>query len=357
MARSSSTTWPLATSNQLSDRNGFLTRTPSIDAHGTRVTWRDSSDGNSEVYFHDTVTDTTTQVTDVASGFSEHPTISADGSRIAFESSADLGGSNPDGSDEIFLHDTTTLVTTPITSSPTASSGGPVISGSGTRVAFTGTGGGVIHDTTTSTDTTVAHGFGPGATTGFARSINGDGTHVAFDSSDDIDGTPPINHNHEIWLYRPGGTIPVTDSEASNFDPDITADGTRIVFHSTGDLVPGGNADANPEIFVATRAPPPRPDAQIATAAAGPFVGNNRYAAGVTPAQTRAAGVALVDLLRPGPERLGRRRLVEGQGDGVRGIRLHGAPVQGGPTTSARRCGPAPTRWPGWPRAPRWSSG
>ena len=281
-----------ATSTQLSDRNGFLTRTPSIDADGTRVTWRDSSDGNSEIYLHDTTTHTTTQVTSLPSGFSQLPTISADGTRIAFESSANFGGTNPEGTTEIHLHDTTTHTTSPITSSPTVSSTGPVISGSGTRIAFAGAGGGVIHDTTTGTDTVVAHGFGPGATTGFARSINGDGTRIAFDSSGDVDPAPPVNHNHEIWLYQPGGTVAVTDNTESNHDPDITADGTRIAFHSDGDLVAGQNTDANPEIFVATCAPPPRPDAQIALAAAGPFAGNDRYAAGVTPAQTRSGGVA-----------------------------------------------------------------
>ena len=37
---------------------------------------------------------------------------------------------------------------------------------------------------------------------------------------------------------------------------------------------------------------PGRPDAHIATAASGPFAGNDRYAAGVTSAQTKSASVA-----------------------------------------------------------------
>lgn len=37
-----------------------------------------------------------------------------------------------------------------------------------------------------------------------------------------------------------------------NFEPSINADGTRIAFRSSRDLIPGSNADGNFEIFLAT---------------------------------------------------------------------------------------------------------
>jgi len=43
------------------------------------------------------------QITDETSGDSEDSSINADGTRIAFQSDADINGGNPDGNQEIYL--------------------------------------------------------------------------------------------------------------------------------------------------------------------------------------------------------------------------------------------------------------
>src|SRR5919108_5520153 len=53
-------------------------------------------------------TSSITQITNSTAGTNASPSISADATRIAFESSSNLTGGNPDGNQEIFLFDTTT---------------------------------------------------------------------------------------------------------------------------------------------------------------------------------------------------------------------------------------------------------
>ena len=55
------------------------------------------------------------QITDETSGDSEDSSINADGTRIAFQSDANIGGGNPEGNIEIYLFDTTTGIITQIT--------------------------------------------------------------------------------------------------------------------------------------------------------------------------------------------------------------------------------------------------
>src|SRR3954447_12719884 len=78
----------------------------------------------------------TRQITAAASGSSGRPSVSADGTRIAFRSDADIGGGNPDGNTEIFLYDTVARSTTQITSTTGGFNFGPSISADGQTVAF-----------------------------------------------------------------------------------------------------------------------------------------------------------------------------------------------------------------------------
>ena len=85
---------------------------PSINADGTRIAFysnRDltpgspgNADGNYEIFLY-TQGSGLTQLTNTTGGFTGEPSINADGTRIAFISSSDLTGSNPDGNREIFL--------------------------------------------------------------------------------------------------------------------------------------------------------------------------------------------------------------------------------------------------------------
>jgi len=187
------------------------------------------------------------QITDETSGDSEDPSINADGTRIAFESDADITGGNPEGNIEIFLFDTTTGIITQITDQPTGDvSGAPSINADGTRIAFRSdadiNGGNpegnreiYLFDTTTGIFTQITF-----ETAGGSRgpSINADGTRIAFRSDADINGGNP-DGNFEIYLFdtTTGIFTQITDETAGDSrGASINADGTRIAFRSDANL-------------------------------------------------------------------------------------------------------------------------
>ena len=95
---------------------------PSINADGTRIAFysdRDltpgspgNADGNWEIFLW-TQGSGITQITSSTAGFNFNPSINADGTRIAFRSSSDLTGGNADGNWEIFLAGSPSADTTP----------------------------------------------------------------------------------------------------------------------------------------------------------------------------------------------------------------------------------------------------
>ena len=113
----------------------------SINASGTRIAFtsnRDLTGGNGDHNFEIFLFDTAmglTQVTDTIAGGNVYPSINADGTRIAFYSSSDHTGENGDGNLEIFLFDAATGVTQ-VTHSTGGDSQNPSISADGTRIAF-----------------------------------------------------------------------------------------------------------------------------------------------------------------------------------------------------------------------------
>jgi Tol biopolymer transport system component len=189
----------------------------SISGNGTRIAFLSTlnltggnADGNGEIFFFDTATNSFTQVTDTTGfGGNSDPALSDEGTRIAFRSSYDLTGGNPDGNQEILLYNNQT--------------------GSFTQL----------------TNTTGINNFNP--------AISGNGTRIAFESLHNLTGGNP-DGNFEIFIYdtQAGSFTQVTDTTGgSNFSPSITDDGTRTSFASNRDLT-GDNADQNLEIFLAT---------------------------------------------------------------------------------------------------------
>ena len=196
---------------------------PSINADGTRIAFDSSAninmgnpEGNFEIYLFDTVTGMFTQITFTTGGFNFQPSINADGTRITFESTSDIDMGNPDGNREIWLLDTVTGMFTQITDTMAGAS--------------------------------------------FQANINADGTRIAFNSSADIDmGNPEGNREIYVFDTITGIFTQITDEMAgtSEYSP-INADGTRIAFYSTADIN-GGNLDGNREVYLAVcfNQPPP----------------------------------------------------------------------------------------------------
>ncbi len=238
----------------------------SINADGTRIAFRSDLDitggnpeGNPEIYLFDTTTATYMQVTNEIMGFSIEPSINADGTRIAFESTANINGGNPEENTELYLYDSTAGIITQITFGTVGSSGDASINADGTRVAFRSNlninGGNpdnsdeiYIFDTTTGTFTQVTN------ETGFNGdpSINADGTLVTFQSSSNINGGNP-GVIIQIYLFdSTTGIITQITNETSigSLFPSIDANGSRIAFESA-ENINGGNPDGFSQIYLA----------------------------------------------------------------------------------------------------------
>ncbi|HWQ68647.1 MAG TPA: CARDB domain-containing protein [Patescibacteria group bacterium] len=252
---------------QLTNTTGGHAYRPAISADGTRIAFYATSnptdgnpDGNGEIFLW-TSPSTITQLTTTTGGGNSTPSINADGTRIAFYSDRNVvPDGNPDGNFEIFLW-TGGDGFTQITTSTGGNNFTPSISADGTRIAFysnrnlTGENADVNQEIflwtasngfTQLTDTAVK--------TNFAPSISADGTRIAFLSANDLVPGGNKDENFELFLWTDGtGFTQLTDTtEGSSGPPFIAPDGTRIAFISDHDLIPGGNTDENEELFLWT---------------------------------------------------------------------------------------------------------
>lgn len=268
---------PVCSIAQLTDGNTFgaiiQRNNAAISADGTRIAFHldadltgGNTDRNFELFLFDANTNTVTQITNTTSGSAptnHAPAINAFGTRIAFESTADLTGQNPELNREIFLFDATAGTVRQLTKNAGVGQAFlPSINADGTRIAFESnanpTGGNPnLNSEIFLVDTgpnTIAQLTNSPARAGSANaSINGDGTRVAFDSDEDLTGGNP-DFNREIFLFdaAANATTQLTNSTGEgtgSVTPSINADGTRIAFHSNTDLT-GVNADGNDEIVL-----------------------------------------------------------------------------------------------------------
>ncbi len=262
---------------------GAVNGSPSINADGTRIAFRSNrdltggnADGNFEIFLYDANAPTPgfIQITNSTSGRSDHPSLNADGTRIAFTSESDLTGDNADGNGEVFIFDATapapgvTQITNTTGGANTLFRSRPSINANGIRTAFSSDRDLTGSNADSNFDIFLYDANAPAAgitqitntTGGFNglssdRAINAAGTRIAFTSDRDLTGENP-DGNFEIFLFD-GNTQPPSFSQITNTaprggngQPSINADGTRIAFVSNRDLT-GGNADGNQEIFLA----------------------------------------------------------------------------------------------------------
>ncbi|HYE36443.1 MAG TPA: hypothetical protein VEB01_13640 [Methylocaldum sp.] len=313
---------------QITDGNTFgaiiQQNNASISADGTRIAFHldadltgGNADRNFELFLFDANTNTITQVTNTTSGAAptnHAPSVNANGTLIAFESSADLTGQNPELNREIFLFDATAVAFRQLTENAGIGQAFlPSINAEGTRIAFesnanpTGqnpNGNSEIDLVDTATNSIAQITNSPARIGSFNASISANGARIAFDSDEDLTGGNP-DFNREIFLFdtATNTTTQLTNSIASgpgigNFAPSINADGTRIAFHSNQDLT-GGNADGNDEIFLFDATTGAL--AQITNSTGGdPLLEN--YSASINADGTRIAFVSGRDLTGTNPD-------------------------------------------------------
>ncbi len=187
---------------------------------------------------------------DLAPGsFIDQPSMSVDGSRIAFVSAADLTGENPNGNLQIFLFNVETGQITQL-SDPAMYSWVPIISRDGSHVTFlseNARGAWVLFlaDTATGLVTQIAQttaDHGSNLSKYVEPSISSDGTLVAFTSDQNLD--PSVGNADgllEAFLYdaKTDTIRQVTDSADGECDLVLLdAAGTKLVFTDSADLTP-----------------------------------------------------------------------------------------------------------------------
>jgi hypothetical protein len=201
---------------------------------------------------------------------SDHPSISANGERIAFTSDCDLAGENADGNVEIFLWKSGGDIDQ-LTHTQGCENFEPDLSGPGTFVAYDSTcnlagfnngGRGTDIFRVTPAGVVKQMTFDPngGACDSSAPSINDAGSLIAFDSDCNLTGE---NEDLAIQIYTVtgqgvnGGTVRQRtfgdDESCSSLRPSIDAAGEVIAFHSDCNPV-GENDDRSEEIFALTLA-------------------------------------------------------------------------------------------------------
>jgi Tol biopolymer transport system component len=248
---------------QITKTSGGGSDSPAINGDGTRLAFRTNTNvagtnpnGANQIVLFDAAAATFTKIATVELPLG--PAISGDGSRIAFLARDDLTGENPNGDSELFLFDTGSGLLSQITRS---GSGGlpiapdePSLSFDGTRIAFRSTGDFTgdnpernaemfLFDTTSGMFTQLSN---DGA--GQFTSMNAAGTRVAFRAGDP-------SGNSEVFLADTTTNV-VSQLTTSGFQrfslwPSIDGSGDRIAFVSQGDLT-GENADGLGQVFLAT---------------------------------------------------------------------------------------------------------
>jgi Tol biopolymer transport system component len=194
-----------------------------VSADGTRVAFTSAADGMAPgidprfeyVFVKNRVTGAVTAIAPHALGNASHPTLSDDGSKVAFLSDApNLAAGDTTRDDDVFVADVATGVVTLVTPGTTADVDDPVLSGNGQFVAFSTTQALVAPDAGTTSD---------------VYRVDADGTDLVLASQ----------------------TTTETQSNGSSSDPSISDDGSRIAFTSTAtNLSPGVDGSSDSDVYV-----------------------------------------------------------------------------------------------------------
>ncbi|MEM7008846.1 MAG: IPTL-CTERM sorting domain-containing protein [Thermodesulfobacteriota bacterium] len=181
------------------------------------------------------------------------PSISDDGSLIAFISNGNINNTNSDGSDEVYHYHTETGVITTVTNEPAGINAvDTAISGDSRIIAFSSESGNdgtlnlFMHDVQANTIEQITNHLSGSSR---SASANRDGSRISFVSNEDLTGGN-IDGNFEIFLYdSSSGIKQITDTVGGICrTTSISADGLTVAFDCTNNIN-NGNPDLSREIF------------------------------------------------------------------------------------------------------------
>jgi len=238
--------------------------------------------GAQDIFFHDSVTGETSRVSvdssgNQGNGHSFSPSISSDGRYVAFWSMAgNLVPGDTNGDVDVFVHDTVTGETSRVSVDSSGNQGNgfsywPSISSDGRFVAFVSWASNLVagdtngawdvfvHDTVTgetsrvSVDSSGNQGNGDS----FSPSISSDGRYVAFHSwaSNLVAGDK--NEVNDVFVHDTvtGVTTRVSvnssgkQGKGSSENPSISSDGRFVAFHSNATNLVAGDTNGAYDVF------------------------------------------------------------------------------------------------------------
>jgi len=235
---------------------------PDVAPDGTTVVFTRSTGlfGGARVWRATVADAAAAAVTDAAAGSASGPSLTAGGQTVVFAADGDPTGGNADGSTEIFSIGIDGAGIAQLTSAASGSSQRPAAAASGTVVAFdsdaelTGQNADASREVFVVDRVTLAVvqlTDGPVGTSSRNARIDAAGAWVVFESDADLDGGNP-DGSVEVWRVRVDGSglERITgDPLLGSSRPDVSGDGSKIVFESSTDPL-GTNPDGNREVFL-----------------------------------------------------------------------------------------------------------
>jgi Tol biopolymer transport system component len=267
---------------------------PAINADGRYVAFQSragnlvpgNTNDKANIFVHDRKTGKTEIVSKNSAGTlgdndSDHPSLSADGRYVAFDSFAgNLAPGDNNGKADVYVHERKTGKTTIISKDSAGVFGNdhslnPAISADGRFVAFQSAAGNLmpgdtngilnifVHDRKTGKTTIISKDSAgkPGNQHSFSPAVSADGRYVAFHSLADNLVLGVANGKLNIFVHdtKTGETTGISKDGAGAFgngnsnNPVISADGRYVAFDSyAGNLAPG-DTDGKANVFVHDR--------------------------------------------------------------------------------------------------------
>lgn len=270
---------------------GFVMPRGSMSADGTKVVFASAypyvvaGDTNQliDIFVRDLANGTTQRVNvsnsgEQANDASGNACLSADGTKVAFESVANnLVSGDTNGERDIFVHDLASGVTSRVSVSSTGMQANracfsPNLNANGTKVVFESLASNLnagdtnvtndifVRDLTTGvvTRASVSNSGAQGTDNSSGGHLSADGTKVAFASWSANLVSGDTNNLIDVFVrdLAVGMTRRVSvssnGSEANSlsYDPALSADGTRVAFISAADNLISGDTNGNYDVFV-----------------------------------------------------------------------------------------------------------
>nr|MCU0253799.1 hypothetical protein [Acidobacteriota bacterium] len=252
---------------QLSNTSPLLIGAPDLSPDGSRIVFTYTTDllGDAELWRVQADGSDRAKVTAAALGSVSGPVIADDDRTIVYAADGNPLGTNADGSSEIFRIAADGTGLAQLTADATANSSRPALASDGSRVAFDSTGNFTGGNPDASSEIFAMNSDGTGLIqltasptpdpnnppASRAARIDAGGTWIAFESNGDLDGGNP-DRTYEVWRVRSDGAFLqrlTGDTVASSRSPDISGDGGRVVYASAANPL-GTNPEGNTELFL-----------------------------------------------------------------------------------------------------------